>query len=727
MSTVESTVEATTGPVGAMPYEPSLPCPQCGKGVDPLRAPHALAMDDGVRFLCSAECAEAYREARSRPLARAQAALASASDTGPRGEELVQAHRVSEILRRPLEVPAPPWPAVIGTLLGASAALAGPWGVALSAVLATGLAAWALNRTQASRQVLGPVAWALGPAGVTLIAGAALLQTQTPWLALAAQAAVLVVWLRPWLDERAQQTVQQVVQRLRDQLPRRAQAPVDDATDPARASVRERDTRRVRTGEELLVRKGEVVPVDGEVLAGEARVVPHPGHAGRVQRSAGHSVLAGAVVVDGAIRVRATRVGDARAWCRVESFGSDSQPGAAPITRAAARLRTLSIGALFGLATAALAATVGANWHGALAGLGAAWVAWPSLAILRNTQLPLVAAGVTAAARGIVYRDARALDAAGAVTAAALCNDGTVTEGSCSLVEVCPLGRDFGVDELVGLAAGVQLVAEPHPLALAVKRFAAERGIEPLPVRRTAYTPGRGVTALTDGGVPLVMGNRPLLLSAGVSVAVADREAQVAEASGRTSVFLAVDDRVRAVFVFHDPTRPEARAAVQQLIDQGIEVALLSGDHRTTVETLARPLDITHVKAELNAEERSAEVDRLREAGGAVAVVGHNPDDEGALAAADVPVALDAAGSTGEGPVALASEDLRDAAAALRIARVTRRATRTVLWTSLVLGSGLAAGVAAGLLPPLAVLAVAVLDAWALQNASRLLKRLSRT
>src|SRR5690606_23202990 len=131
---------------------------------------------------------------------------------------------------------------------------------------------------------------------------------------------------------------------------------------------------------------------------------------------------------------------------------------------------------------------------------------------------------------------------------------------------------------------------------------------------------------------------------------------------GRTVVFLAVGGRARGLLVFEDPVRPDARAAVQRLMDLDLEVVLLSGDHRASVETLARTLDITHVKAELTSEERAAEVHRLREGGGVVAAIGRAPADELSLAAADVALTLDASGSSLEGDVAVASGELGDAA-----------------------------------------------------------------
>jgi Cu+-exporting ATPase len=315
------------------------------------------------------------------------------------------------------------------------------------------------------------------------------------------------------------------------------------------------------------------------------------------------------------------------------------------------------------------------------------------------------------------------MERTGRVTAAALCADGTVTQGLCTLLEVSPLLREQDHRELAALAMGAELVAEPHPLAEAVRRFGEERGISPTSLRRAAYTRGRGVTALVDGGGPLVLGNRQSLLNAGVSVAVADREAQRAESEGRTVVFLSVGGRVRGLLVFEDPVRAEARSAVQRLIDLDVEVVLMSGDHRATVEALARTLDITHVKAELTTEERAAEVGRLREAGGVVAVIGRVPADELPLSAADIGLTLDAAGSSLEGDVSVASGDLRDAAEALVIARLARRAAQNTLTLASVGGMVLGASAALGVLHPVFVLGLSLgFDAWAMPAASRILR-----
>jgi cation transport ATPase len=428
------------------------------------------------------------------------------------------------------------------------------------------------------------------------------------------------------------------------------------------------------------------------------------------------------------VRVTATRVGQARALFRPLSFGQDMSPGAASVVRAVARAKGPLSLTLYAVISAALALTFAASvWHAAAA-FGAALLVFPIVSLVRGVRLSFVAGSALGASRGIVFRDAASLERAGRVNAAALSTDGTVTYGNPSLMEVSSLSREQSSEELTALAMGAEMAFEEHPIARAIARYGAAHNITPASLRRVAYARGRGVTALVEGGGALVLGNRAALLNAGVSVAVADREAQRAEAMGRSVIFLAVGGRARALFVLEDLVRPEARAAVQTLIDLGVEVVLLGGDHRATVEALARPLDITHIKAELSAEERAQEVLRQREAGVIVAVIGRAPQDELSFAAADVALTLDAAGGVHEGDIAVGSDDLRDAADALVLSQRTRRNVQAVLSVALIGGLSLAAVSALSVGHPELTLALALaIDAWALPSPVRLLRKRKRS
>jgi Cu+-exporting ATPase len=253
---------------------------------------------------------------------------------------------------------------------------------------------------------------------------------------------------------------------------------------------------------------------------------------------------------------------------------------------------------------------------------------------------------------------------------------------SYTLVEVHALTPELNGDALLAWARAVESAAEGHPIARAIRKYAETFGIEAPVARRMSYARGAGVSGFTDGQGAVVLGSRAALLQAGVSVAVADREAQAAEHDGHKVVLIALGGHVRGLFVFAQELRTEARVAVQSLFDLGLEVELVSGDHRNTVEALARTLDVLQAKAELGREQREAEVRRLRDGEARVVAIGNAEDAGGMLTAADVGMCLEGAPEVHTPgdlraiayDVITASADLNDAAYALRTARETRRA-----------------------------------------------------
>jgi cation transport ATPase len=757
--------------VEAMPYEPSLPCASCRRGVDPLRARAVLSSESGFRYFCDRACLDDYR--RDKPVQRVSAppSPVGSPQLGSRGEELAQ--EVVTVVRPEAALRVfPTWPPWL--VLPACALAFWPDGMVravCSLALIVALAV-VLRAARILEEESGSWGWLLPAAGVlALLAAAARLSD--PWLIVAAGLGVVLCWLRELLAEWTQAPVDALLDELAHFVPLRsrvsqlrssassahssassAHSPASsthssassthssassthssassthssasstlDAQDADGFETRSSFTQSVRAGEEVLVESGEVVPVDGVVSAGEATLLPYPAARLPVVRGVGDAVLAGARVTQGSVRLTATRVGKARALFRPASFGQDAASGSASVIRTVERLRSPVV-VTTGLSLACVLAFSFASSiaHG-VAAIGTAFLALPLFSLVRGVRLSFVASSALGASHGIVFRDAAALERAGRVGAAALSAEGTVTYGTCTLLEVSPLGREQDFIELTALAMGAESAAEGHPIAKAIHDYGSQRGIQPAPLRRVAYTRGRGVTALLDGGGALVLGNRLALLNAGVSVAVADREAQLAEALAHTVVFLAVSGRVRGLFVLEDPMRPEARAAVQTLIDLDLEVVLLGGDHRTTLESLARPLDITHIKAELTAEERAQEIARLREAGVVVAVIGRSPADELSLATADIALTLNAAGGVHEGDIAVGSDDLRDAADALLLARRARRSVQGVL--NAALGGGLSlvtAGVLSLLHPALILLLAMAIEGWALPSPGRLLR-----
>jgi Cu+-exporting ATPase len=364
--------------------------------------------------------------------------------------------------------------------------------------------------------------------------------------------------------------------------------------------------------------------------------------------------------------------------------------------------------------------------HLPLAAASSLLIAAPLLAARRAAEWPLLGAATAAAARGVLFQSGSALDLAGHVRTVAMTPHRTLTEGKPEVLDMMLLSDD-APNALLALAAGAELLAGDHPIGRAIVSFADKRGVAPSDMRRAAAVTGRGLTGTGPDGEDIVIGSRRLLLDQGVSVAAADAYAARAEAAGRTAVFMAVAGRVRAVFALQDHLRPGARAAVQRLFDLGLEVVLLTGDQRGPVEQLAKGFDIAHIKCELLPDERADEVRSLRDAAGPVAVIGYPSDDAPALAAADVAIMLGAAGSgSADNAITLLSEDLRDAAASLWIARAARSSVLGALRLAMVVFVAVATGAALGLVK-LALTAAATLlvDGHGIAAGRRLSRRIA--
>ena len=405
--------------------------------------------------------------------------------------------------------------------------------------------------------------------------------------------------------------------------------------------------------------------MDATVLAGEARVVPWQGARAEVVKREGDPIVAGARLVTSRLRVITTWSGRERAWVKLLAASEGRLDVASPTPRL---LRvTIERGAPVAAGLLGLAA-FGANSTPVqiLAAMCAGAVAFGARGVASFVALYFTRAHLEALGSGITYKDPRAFERAAAAHVAVLSARGTVLLGEPEIVAIEPIGS-FAVERVLALAAGAEAVSA-HPFAAAILRAARTRGVAADPVRNATAHAGLGVTASASSGERLVVGGRAIMLEEKVGVAVVDARISELEALGRSVLLVAVGDRLVGLIALMDGLRPGARAAVQKLLDVHIEPALLSGEARETCETLARALDIEHVRPEVLPADRGPEVRALAEGGSVVAVVGHPLRDDGALGAADVAVAMTAAGSTpGEWAVALASDDVRDAASALTI------------------------------------------------------------
>jgi cation transport ATPase len=361
----------------------------------------------------------------------------------------------------------------------------------------------------------------------------------------------------------------------------------------------------------------------------------------------------------------------------------------------------------------------------AVAAASAAAMAFGAKALSSIVSIQFARAHLQALASGIAYKDAGAFERAGTADVAVLSARGTVLLGEPEIVAIEGVGSSANVSDngeeppssnemarVLALAAGAE-TASSHPFAAAVLRAARLRGVRPDAVRNATSHVGLGVTALASTGKRLVVGGRAIMLEEKIGVAIVDHHVSALEAEGRSVLLVAVGERVVGLIALQDGLRAGARAAVQTLLDARIEPVLLSGEARETCETIGRALDIDHVRPEVLPGDRGAEVRALAEGGSVVGVIGHPAIDDGALGAADVAVAMGAAGSTpGEWAVALASDDVRDAARALAIPRAARSRARAAMALGATPGAVALLAIAFGVAPlavcPLAALLGAV-------------------
>jgi len=727
-------------------------CASCGAGVDPLRAARVAIFNDKFRYFCSAVCREQYdpsaRETplpvprRRRPsgpsadqvvatrtesaegldqrrqvavLADVHAAvLAPALDAShldelqiPRDGSGASDQESSPVTSRPDVSDAVPTSevgslllglAIAGGMLSVALSLAGSSTGAVTArlvVASVAVAALVAEAITGHRDPTEPHPIALAAAPIA--AAAAAITARIGYVAEAGGATTItgiVVATTAgglWITRRARRPLDAECEQIAEALSSSGHRVVGDET----ALVRAAD---LRPGEEILIEAGELVPVDCTISAGAAQVAPWLDSKHLVERGEGDHLVAGARVTSGRVRAVAAWTGFDRAWMRitndprrrVDMFSGPARLGrqmaerAAPIAAGVAALAAYAedqhplVIATFAIAAQAALANAG------VAQVGALHVLESVLAALR---------------RGIVFRSAEALDKAGRVSVAAFCARGTLLLGEPEMANIEPLG-EIPPERVLALLAGAES-GSSHPVATAVLRAARVRGVRPDGVRSPSLQPGLGVTAVASNGQPLVVGSRALMLKERVSVAAAEPKINELEAMGRSVLLVALGGRLVGVVGLQDGLRPGARAAVQHLLDVGVEPVLLSGDTRETCEAIGRSLDIEHIRPEVLPADRGDEVRRLADGGATVAVVGRSPSDDVALGAADVSAALSSAGSsTAEWGVQLASDDVRDAAYAIRLAHRARSEARLGLTFTLAPGLAGALAVAIGLAPP---------------------------
>lgn len=430
----------------------------------------------------------------------------------------------------------------------------------------------------------------------------------------------------------------------------------------------------LRHGDLVIVRPGERIPVDGRIREGSAAIDASmlTGESLPVDHTVGDSVAAGSIDTDGLLLIETTAIGAETMLARIVRLVEDAQASKAPVQRLADRVSAVFVPVVLAIALATLIGWLAAGATASAAILNAVSVlviACPCALGLATPTAIMVGTGM-AARRGILIRDAAALERAHAVRVVAFDKTGTLTLGKPSLVRIEP--ARFLAD-----AAALQAGSE-HPLAEAVRVAAGGLALPGMTDFRALA--GRGVTGTVDGR-SLLLGNARLMTDNGIAVDLPEAEAMAAQ--GQTVSFLAEPGQLLAVLGFADTVKPGARAAIGRLHALGLHTVMLTGDGEGPASAVARQTGIESVHAGILPADKAAAVSALRANGSVVAMVGDGINDAPALAAADIGIAM--AGGTDvameTAGITLMRGDLALVADAIEVSRrTTRKIWQGLFW-----------------------------------------------
>ncbi len=408
----------------------------------------------------------------------------------------------------------------------------------------------------------------------------------------------------------------------------------------ADGSTEEVPADRLALGDLVLIRPGDRVACDGEIVEGSSALDESPvtGESVPVARGPGEAVVAGSINADGALRVRVTRAASDNTIARIIRMVEDATGSRAPTQRFIERFSEWwTPGAMIVSLLVILIPPFALGWDWGTSlyrGLAVLLIACPCALVISVPAA--MASGLSAGARrGLLVKGGAALEQIGAARTVAFDKTGTLTEGRPRVTEVLP-GEGRSVEEVLGLAAGVEQ-GSSHPLAKAILAEAGARGLAVPPATGQAAIPGKAVLA-TISGQRISVGSPRHAAEAGVALGSLAPDLARLEGEGKTVAVALIDDVLLGLIALRDEPRADAREGVAALTALGVRSVMLTGDNRRTGEAIAVSLGLD-VKAELLPDDKLREIGRLME-NGAVVMVGDGINDAPALAAASVGVAM---------------------------------------------------------------------------------------
>ncbi|HSJ81360.1 MAG TPA: heavy metal translocating P-type ATPase, partial [Thiobacillus sp.] len=447
---------------------------------------------------------------------------------------------------------------------------------------------------------------------------------------------ISLVLLGKWLEARAKRQTTEAIRALQALRPTIARVRLDGVD-------RDLPIDAIRVGDLVVIRPGERVPVDGEVIEGESQIDESmlTGESMPVDKQAGDAVTGGAINAHGVLVARTTAVGGESTLARIIRLVENAQAAKAPIQRLVDKVSAVFVPVVMVIALVTFIAwwALGGNAEVAILNAVAVLVIACPCALGLATPTAIMAGTGVAARHGILIKDAEALELAHKITTVVFDKTGTLTDGTPH-VTACVAADGFDRNEILAIAAGLQAGSE-HPLARAVLAESVTASVTPVVAQGQQALPGRGISGEAANAL-YWLGNRRLMTENSVDTAALDAAAAEQETAGRSVSWLARagDRRALGMLAFGDAVKNTAAAGVANLKARGIVTVMLTGDNRGAAHAAATALGIDQVLAEVLPADKEAQVSRLKTRGKTVAMVGDGINDAPALAAADVGIAM---------------------------------------------------------------------------------------
>jgi Cu+-exporting ATPase len=543
----------------------------------------------------------------------------------------------------------------------------------------------------------------------------------------AAAVITVLVLLGQVLELRARERTSGAIRALLDLAPKTARRITAEGNDEEIAID------HIAVGDQLRVRPGEKVPVDGELVDGHVSVDESmvTGESMPVTKEPGSKVIGGTLNASGSFIMKAEKVGRETMLARIVQMVADAQRSRAPIQRLADQVSGWFVPLV--VLVAVLAFVAWSLWgpeprfaYGLVAAVTVLIIACPCALGLATPMSIMVGVG-RGAQEGVLIKNAEALERLEKIDTLVIDKTGTLTEGKPAVTAILT-AEGFAETEILKLGASVEQASE-HPLAAAIVAAAKDRFIPLAKVMGFDSPTGKGAIGMVERK-RIVIGNARFLSELNIDATALGREAENLRQDGATVIFIAVNGKLAGAFAIADPLKPTTLTALDALRGEGLRIVMLTGDNRTTANAIARKLGIADVEADVLPDQKAEIVARFKKAGGNVAMAGDGVNDAPALASADVGIAMGTGTDVAmeSAGVTLLKGDLMGIVRARRLSHATMANIRQNLFFAFIYnaaGVPIAAGIlypAFGLLlsPVIAAAAMALSSVSVIANALRL-------